>query len=311
MISQSGQGILPWLSVQFLGTTTIFVGLQTSADKIYIIRPTAEDDDFVEFRDRNDRVWKVERGILRPCLLDVHFSDFCSASPNAYMIFPYKVGKKADIYSVEEMETQFPKTLEYLSSFKENLKARNLSKLTADNWFQFGRSQSLIKFNGEPKLVWSVLMKRGEPRYVYDDNNVVFTGGGNGPYYGLRIRPDSSLSLFYIQAVLHHPVIDAMVAGSTFQGGYISHGKQFVEELPIKDIDFNDAEEKGIYDNLIRVTRLLNDLARKAQTATTPQKKEFHTRRMGMLKREMFVLVERLYGLGQDDLELVQGINEQ
>ncbi len=46
----------------------IEVGVQTSADKIYIVRETVSDDDTITFR-WNDRDWQIERDILRPCYI--------------------------------------------------------------------------------------------------------------------------------------------------------------------------------------------------------------------------------------------------
>lgn len=295
----------------------IFVGLQTSADKIYIFRPIAEDDSYAVLGSKSGE-HKIERGILRSCLYKVHFSDFLPPKPNTYMIFPYKIVEdRAELYSLEEMAELFPNTLRYLSSHREKLSQRNVAHLTDENWYQFGRSQSLTRFNGEPKLIWSTLLH--EPRYVYDDRNIVFTGGGNGPYYSLRVKEESpsrffderrNETLFYIQAILHHPVIDAMVAGSEFRGGYVSHGKQYVAGLPIRIIDPDSHEEVRLFEAIVRVTRQLNDIALRAATATTPQRRDLFSRRFSALRREVLGLVEHLYGIGEADIEAIREINE-
>jgi type I restriction-modification system DNA methylase subunit len=287
----------------------IFVGLQTSADKIYIFRPTSEDADYVEFVDRSGNTNRIERGILRPGLYKVHFSDFHSPEANSYMIFPYKITEdKADLYTLSEMRKNYPNALDYLLTHKDTLLKRNVPNMTEDNWYQFGRSQSLTKFNGEPKLIWSTLLH--EPRYVYDDKNVVFTGGGNGPYYGLRMKENSPLSLFYIQAILHHPVIDAMVSGSAFAGNYVSHGKQYVANLPIRLIDFNNSKEVNLYQGIIKRMVLLNKLTLEAEEATTPQKRDIYSRMIVALKREIFTPIERLYEITKADIDAVRENNE-
>lgn len=287
----------------------IFVGVQTSADPLYIFRPTSEADNIVEFKARDGRRYRIERGVLRPCLYDVQFTEFCQPDANTYMIFPYKIiGGKAVLYSLEEMKDRFPECLKYLESCKDKLAERNVPKRTATNWYQFGRSQSLTKFNGEPKLIWPILMR--EPRYVYDDKDIIFTGGGNGPYYGLRMLEGEGLSLFYIQAILHHPVIDAMVEGSVFRGGYISHGKQYVAKLPIRTIDFESTKEVATYRRVVALAQELNVVACRAATANTLQKKVENLRRSTFLKNTMFRLIEALYDISKDDLKLVQEINE-
>ena len=51
------------------------------------------------------------------------------------------------------------------------------------------------------------------------------------------IRPRAGVdeTNYFLLAVLHHPLSEAMVRTHTslFRGGYYSHGKQFIEHLPI------------------------------------------------------------------------------
>ena len=63
----------------------------------------------------------------------------------------------------------------YLSDNKKILERRNLQGRNP-KWYQFGRSQSLVKFHNAEKLVWSVLAT--QPPYVLDTQNLLFTGGG-------------------------------------------------------------------------------------------------------------------------------------
>ena len=88
------------------------------------------------------------------------------------------------LYSLDEMTTDFPHALAYLNRFKDKLDERNMPGRTTENWFAFGRSQSLKRFLSGEHLVWPVLSTSSN--YVYDNDMVVFTGGGNGPFYGIE-----------------------------------------------------------------------------------------------------------------------------
>ena len=67
----------------------IFVGVQTSADDVYILHPTAETPSTVTVP-WGGRDWIVEKAVLRPCLHDVrNMLPFARPTPNAWMIFPY------------------------------------------------------------------------------------------------------------------------------------------------------------------------------------------------------------------------------
>lgn len=279
----------------------IFVGVQTSADKIYLIKPSGETATSVTFEDRTGKSWTVEKGILRPALLDVEFLPFGSPVANTYIIFPYKITNgKAAVFTPVEMETKFPKCLAYLTTYKATLATRNLQNPDDDAWYQFGRSQSLTTFDGTDKLIWPIL-SRG-PRYNYDPSNVVITGGGNGPYYALRPKEPGDL-IFYIQALLSHPVLDAMVASraSVFRGGYVSHGKQFIAELPIRLPDRTKAAERTLFGEIVGCVKDLNKAFDRLRKADTPEKKRLGESLADGLRRKLYRLVEKAYGVTEEE----------
>ena len=223
-----------------LGTLAeIFVGVQTSADDIYIFEATDRTVATCTLR-WNNRNWAIERGILRRSMLDVPLVPFQRPEPNTWMIFPYKLvanarGQlKAHVIQPGEMARRFPGCWAYLNARKGELEARSINGGPASErqWYQYGRSQSLTKLEGE-KIILPILSL--EPRYAYDDRDIFVTGGGNGPYYLIRARPEAGLSNHYLLAVLNHRLSEAFVRTNTsvFRGGYYSHGKQFIKTLPI------------------------------------------------------------------------------
>ncbi len=106
--------------------------------------------------------------------------------------------------------------------------------------------------------------------YVYDTRTICFTGGGNGPFYGLEKKEDARESLFYIQAVLNYWMIEMVVKSkaSKFRGDYYSHGKQFVAQLPIYRINFDDSNEVKIHDAIVDTVKKLMELKNKRDSTT-------------------------------------------
>lgn len=288
---------------------SIFVGVQTSADRIYIFEPITETANTVTFDDVNGVRWTIEKAILRPALMDVQLPAFSRPQANTYIIFPYKVAESgAELFSVDQMQTQFPRCWEYLQSYESQLRARSLQN--PEMWYGYGRTQSLTRFNGEAKLIWPVLSL--EPRYAYDDRDILFTGGGNGPYYGLRPLPDTELSIFYLQAILSHPVFEAMVksVASTFRGGYKSHGKQFVQSLPIRQIDFTNHNEKSSHDNIMTSVQQLIQATEALKTATLLHQQQTLRTQARVLKQRIDRLIEQLYGIDAADLQTIPELQD-
>ena len=285
----------------------IFVGLQTSADDIYIFRSVAETADTVSLH-WNGRDWPIERGILRPCLYKVQLIAYAHPEPNAWMIFPYEMvpagtRTKARLLQPDEMLARFPDCLAYLEARRAELEVRHVSGGAAAErqFYQFGRSQSLIKFDN-PKIILPALSV--EPRYAFDESNIVVTGGDNGPYWLVRPREDAEVGNQFLLAVLNHPLSEAFVRTntSTFRGGYYTHAKQFIEDLPIP---LPTVEERVEIDALVtQTTAALAEVA----AARTPHEKTLAERRVVELRARIETSVSRLFGLSTADLEIVHAV---
>ena len=278
----------------------IYVGLQTSNDNIYIISPNTQDENYVYFTDYNGVDRKVERGILRPCIYDAQIEQFVDIDPNAYIVFPYKEmnGRTAILYTVEEMESDFPECYSYLKEYKEVLLERSIQNITDENWFKYGRSQSIGRFlNEKESLIWPVLSLKAN--YVYDEGTTLFTGGGNGPYYGLRMKNNCELKIEYIQAMLSYSFIEGLVKekATTFRGAYYSHGKQFIKGLPIKDIDFSNQREVDLYNNIVNLMGQIKDINNKISNSKNKHDKNIQERIFEAKKIALDKDIQELYGI--------------
>lgn len=257
------------LCVPLSSLVDIFVGVQTSADQIYIIHADHEDENFIYSHDKQGREFQIEKGILRKSIYDTQLVSYEKIKANSYIIFPYKsVNGRPVLYSLAEMAVDFPHALAYLNGFRDKLDQRNMTGRTDENWFAFGRSQSIKRFLSGEHLVWPVLSTSSN--YVYDNDMVVFTGGGNGPFYGIEKKATSQESIFYIQAILNHWLMELLVKSraSTFRGDYYSHGKQFIATLPIYKIDFENPDEVAKHQQIVEMVQNIMQL--KAQLASAP-----------------------------------------
>lgn len=280
----------------------IAVGLQTSADKIYIFQPTSETATTYRLNFKGTE-YEVEKAICKPCLYDLSFGLFDTVKPNAQLIFPYTIqADKAEVFSEDYFQQNFPLTWAYLNNFKEPLSKRSING-NSPKWYQYGRSQSLTRFHNTPKLIWSVLSTK--PPYVFDENNLQFTGGGNGPYYSLFTN--SNYSLHYFLGILAHPLFEAMVkaGASEFRGAYYSHGKQFIENLPIRNIDFAIADEKKLHDELVKTVKKLIETKAAYNEVYLGAKKKVLQHKMDLLFGSLITQVNFLYGISNEEMDSV------
>jgi type I restriction-modification system DNA methylase subunit len=274
----------------------IFVGVQTSADPIYIIRADREDHDFIYSHDPQGREFQIEKGILRKSIYDTRLVRYEKIVANSFIIFPYKrVNAKPAVYSTDEMITLYPHAYAYLNEFREKLDQRNMPSRTDENWFAFGRSQSIRRFLSGEHLIWPVLSTSSN--YVYDNEMVVFTGGGNGPFYGLEMKSSSRESIFYIQAILNHWLMELLVKNkaSAFRGDYYSHGKQFIATLPIYKIDFENPAETAKHDQIVELVRTIMQLKEQAAAAPNAVQRTVFGHSIAAVTKDLNHAVSELY----------------
>lgn len=279
------------------------VGLQTSADKIYIIQPHTETDTTFKFR-KGKIEYEIEKAICKPCLYDLSFNLFDSVKPNAQIIFPYTIAdEKAEVFPEDYFKANFPLTWAYLSNFQDSLSKRSINGSKKPKWYQYGRSQSLTKFHDTAKLIWPVLSTKAS--YIHDADNLQFTGGGNGPYYSLI--SNSEYSPLYILGILSHPLFEAMVkaGASEFRGAYYSHGKQFIENLPIKQIDFTNKAEVKQYNEIVKTVGQLIAAKQGYNQVYLGARKRVFQRKIDFLFDKLIALINKLYGISNEEMDIV------
>ena len=146
--------------------------------------------------------------------------------------------------------------------------------------------------------------------YAYDETGLYFTGGGNGPYYGIRWQNTDSLhSLHYLQALLNSNLLDFYLhqISSPFRGGYWSYGKRFIEQLPIRAIDFDDPTDKARHDQMVALVERMLELYRQLAEAKVPQTRTMLKRQIQAVDAQIDRLVYQLYNLTEAEIKIVEG----
>jgi type I restriction-modification system DNA methylase subunit len=227
--------------------STIFVGLQTSADPIYILQKEKLTDDkkFVEVHSKSlNKSLKIESQILKPLLKGQEIRRYSTPDWKYCLIFPYMIAnKKAEIISRHELETKFPKAWDYLNENKKRLQERDKGKLMGEQWYAYVYPKNLVEFS-EPKIMTQVLASKAS--FTLDKIGLYyFVGGGNAGGYGIKIKPEYNLDLKYVTGLLNSKLLDFYLKkiSTPFRGGFFSYAKRFIEQLPIHLPNRNDLNE--------------------------------------------------------------------
>ncbi len=288
---------------------SIFVGLQTSADKAYVLEQLDEPHDgLVSVRDTDGTSWLIEQGTLRPFLYHSTVATYEQPVSSHWLVFPYDVTTgKAVLMPQKQLTSLYPRTWSFLISKGKVLRAREGGKADNDQWYGYLYRKNLTLFDA-PKLIVQVISMFG--RYAYDDKSLYFTGGGNGPYYGVRWSgSDNPHSLHYLQALLSSKLLDLCLrrVSSPFRGGYWSYGKRFIEQLPIRTIDFTNPADVTRHDHMVSLVERMLDLHKRVAAEQVPHVKTMLQRQIEATDRQIDALVYELYGLTEAEVAVVEG----
>lgn len=306
--------------LEITGEDNIFNGIQTSANKVYIFQPKSERNGVYTFvKDRME--WKVEKEVTRPYFQtssgDDNLNTYRTFKPNACVIFPYRKNDagKLEMIPLSDIKKDYPKLYKYLIAHKTilNAKSRDIKPepTTPNEWHRFGRHQSLDACNLPEKIIVGVL-STGD-KYAVDSCSTFVSSGGTAGYCMIALPEDSQYSIYYIQAILNSKYVQWITSlmGEIFRGGFIARGTKVLKQLPIRKIDFKNAEEKQAHDNIAGKQKQLIELGDKID-AMHGNKRQLTIlqRQFDIAKQELADMIMNLYDMQQYD-SIIPIIKEQ
>jgi type I restriction-modification system DNA methylase subunit len=214
---------------------SVFVGLQTSADPVYIVSVDREDGPLAYVTEAESGVAvPIERALLRPILRGREIQRWAVEWRKLFLILPYKLeGGHVEPIRSEELRRGYPWAAAYFDRHRTKLEARDGAEKLGNDWHLFAYNKNLEKFEGV-KILTQVLADRD--RFTLDkEGRFYFVGGGNAGGYGIRLKDHSEDFRFYVLGVLNSRPVEFYhhLISTPFRGGFFSYGRRFLEPLPI------------------------------------------------------------------------------
>ena len=182
----------------------LFVGLQTSADPVFVFTKVEERGDGVSraFSNAAGEWVDLESHLLKPVIRSGNIGRYAAAI-TARVLFPYNLTPEAaQLIGHEQMASVYPLAWSYLGRFQRNLSQRERGRFAGDGWYQLYPKN--LKEWEESKIMVPYMVRR-LAAYV-DENRSYFVNVTTG---GFGIRPtDARVSLAYFAGLLNSRLLD-------------------------------------------------------------------------------------------------------
>ncbi len=167
-------------------------GIATLKNDIYIFRPIDEDENF--FYLQNGSLYKIEKGICKDIVNSNKLSREVSLNNlKEKVIFPYDQQEKPKLLDEKLMKESFPEAYKYLQNKRKILAERDKGKGNYENWFAFGRTQSLEKIKN--KMFFPKYSDRTPNFIINSDDDLLF-------YNGLAVVGSSETDMKIIKKIM-------------------------------------------------------------------------------------------------------------
>jgi hypothetical protein len=227
-------------------TNAIFAGTQTSANKIYLVKPV--DADRIHLDDEGDTVrvvpsgesreYEIETDLLCPWLKGNDVKRWRGQWSGLHVILPhyveYENGKPlTNSYDAEYLQDNLSRTWEYFEEHRETLEGRESGRMEGeDDWYAFIYPKSHPRFE-KPKIIGAHISENA--RFMLDSEGVWYFKTA----YGIELEEPYRDLTEEIACQLNSKALDFYFKHITTvkMGGFYEYRSQYVEKLPCKTED--------------------------------------------------------------------------
>jgi len=285
----------------------IFVGLQTSADKVFIMDLVAESEQSLVLRSKAlDTEWTFEKRFLFPVVSGTDVSRYGDLGTRQYILFPYSVdGNTVELIDFNKIASDYPKTAQYLLDNKKVLEGRERGKARGKKWYGYIYPKNMAR-QGNIKLCVPRLVESLYAAYDATGNHFL----DNVDVGGVTLKASyQQQGLPFLLGLLNSNLLRWYFpfVSVTFRGDWLSANRQFLSQLPIRTIDFDDPADAARHETMVALVERMLELHKNLADANIPADRELYERQIETTDQRIDELVYELYELTEEEIAIVEG----
>ncbi|HCE53634.1 MAG TPA: N-6 DNA methylase [Lutibacter sp.] len=209
-------------------------GIATLKNDIYIFRPVDEDENY--FYLQNGSLYKIEKGICKDIVNSNKLSREVSLNTlKEKVIFPYDHQEKPKLLTEESIRDKYPEAYRYFENKRKVLNTRDKGNGNYENWFAFGRTQSLEKIKN--KMFFPKYSDRTPNFIINSDDDLLF-------YNGLAVVGSSETEMEIIKKVMESSVFWYYIKTTSkpYSSNYYSLNGNYIRNFGVCDLNTSETE---------------------------------------------------------------------
>lgn len=266
----------------------IFRGVLTGLNEAFVIdeatrqRLIAEDSKSAE--------------VIQPFLAGRDIKRYMPLETGKYLILFPKGFTNAKTLNAEKpwnwIQKEYPAIAAHLGPFRAKAEKRYDK---GDYWWELRACDYYAEFE-KPKIIYPNICKK--PEFSIDEeclytNQKCFIIPSNDKYF-LGILNSRVMSFLFASLL-------PKLRGDFYEPGYV-----YFSKFPVRTINFNDPADAALHDQMVGLVDQMLTLNQKLAASNMPQAKEVLKRQLASTDRQIDRLVYRLYGLTDEEIQIVE-----
>jgi adenine-specific DNA-methyltransferase len=209
-------------------------GIATLKNDIYIFKPVSEDENY--FYLQNGSLYRIEKGICKDIVNSNKLSrEVILSELKEKVIFPYDQQEKPKLLSEELIKEKYPEAYKYLIKKRSILDRRDKGNGKYENWFAFGRTQSLEKTKN--KMFFPKYSDRTPSFIINSDEDLLF-------YNGLAVVGSSETEMIILKKIMESSVFWYYIKSTSkpYSSNYFSLNGNYIRNFGICELTDQEVE---------------------------------------------------------------------